>query len=347
MILLKFNSRDDNFGDQLIFNCLYNELTKHKPVHLMSSAPNFVAEKPKRFREAFIQSLKAKILNREPVILIDPPGARFINDKLAPPSNSEKLKRAIIICLWKLIGARFITTGISVDPSININEFKHYRHIGVRDSESLAVLSKTLHQVAYCPDMACLRAPKIKTELKTSRYLISLREDTPDIRDGSSFETALSTRIKQLLEANNNIESAIFYAQVEEDIRYNNELMEQTKCLAELSFTQSTPINFDYTDLFKKIDIVISNRLHVLLPAFSEGLLAVALISKKHHKIISFYKTHGWEDYLIFVEDDDLMTKLQSLIETWPTRKLGIFDQLTSLQKQAQIFIRDMITHDQ
>ena len=74
MIFLKFNSRDDNYGDQLIFECLYRELIQYDDVCFLASAPQYLNVEPVRFREAFIAALKLRFFKAKSSIVMDPPG---------------------------------------------------------------------------------------------------------------------------------------------------------------------------------------------------------------------------------------------------------------------------------
>ena len=347
MILLKFNDRDDNYGDQLIFQCLENELRKYETVRFYSNAPSQREIAPLRFREAYVLALKARLFRSEQTLIFDPPGARFIRSELPDESLRKRAKDTLVTRLWKLLGARFMTTGISVDPSIEISDFSQYRIVGVRDNQSLDVLHKKGINVSYCPDMACLREPEIRHHFEGNCYLVSLRSNTPDIRDGSSFAKQVIGQLEALFCDNDTTSDLLLYSQVLEDDEFNNGLrLSFSKNNRSASFESNPPENFDYKSLFENTDIVISNRLHILLPALTEGLLAVALVSKKHLKIINFFKTHGWEHLIIYIEDENLVPRIGELKALWPKQNTVMFEQLKGLREKAQLFIESMVCDD-
>ncbi len=343
MIFLKFNNRDDNYGDQLIFECLYQELVKYDDICFLASAPCYLNTVPVRFRTAFIRALKLRLFKFESSVVIDPPGARFPPRVPEILAQREKIKRWGIRKAWKVIGARYMVTGVSIDPFKNPKDYNIYDSIGVRDNTTYELLKHTHKNVFICPDMACLRVPQLKLDSPViSSTIISLREQTPDDGYSNNYTSDLEAALAEIL--NTIITDFSFYSQVDEDINYNRDMSD----MFSVDYKQGVPENFNYGEFLKDYGMVLSNRLHVLLPAMSEGLLPIVLISSRHTKLKSLFETYGWDDCLVYTDQpNSVADRVRQIIKQADRIRKRNYDSLINLRTEARAYIKDMITHSQ
>lgn len=343
MIFLKFNNRDDNYGDQLIFECLYQELDQYDDIRFLASAPYYLDTVPIRFRNAFITALKLKLFKFESSVVIDPPGARFIPRVPEVLTQREKIKRWGMRKAWKVIGARYMVTGVSIDPFKNPDYYNIYDSIGVRDRVTYELLKHTHKNVFICPDMACLRVPKLKLDSSViSPTIISLREQTPDDGYSNNYTSDLEAALAEIL--NTRITDFSFYSQVDEDINYNRDLSGRFSA----DYKQGVPENFNYGKFLAGYGVVLSNRLHVLLPAMSEGLLPIVLISSRHTKLRSLFETYGWDDCLVYTDQPgSVVDRVEQIIKQADRIRKRNYDSLINLRAEARAYIKNMITHTQ
>ncbi|GLP99821.1 hypothetical protein GCM10007891_16750 [Methylophaga thalassica] len=303
MIIMSFNNRNDNFGDQLIFSLLYKELSQQTSVYLLNNKPNILSDIPViRIRQAFKLAISARF-HGETVSLLDPPCARLA-PRFVKKSLSEKLKTHIIQTVWRLIGVKRCVVGISVATDLPVDTFRGYRVIGLRDKVSLEQITKLHKQATFCPDMACLMTVKKKTYRPHGTVMLSFRKDVPEIVGGTDTDL-VEDCLGKLLNADANMlnkDNVKFYAQVDEDVSYNRQLALELLNQERLIVSQAQDETY-YAELFADCQLVISNRLHVLLPAMLEGIPTIALVSKSHAKIVNLLESYGLEHNILFIED--------------------------------------------
>ncbi|WP_157960409.1 polysaccharide pyruvyl transferase family protein [Marinimicrobium alkaliphilum] len=345
MILARFNGRYDNFGDILIFSKLYSELIKYDQVYLLGAAVPGIDAKAVRFREAYVLALKERFLKRKPVLVIGPPGARFTPKVKAVVPPAERVRRFSISFLWRLISAKFHVAGISVDSKVCVRDYEHWETIGVRDFNSLDKLARAGVSASFCPDMACL-APPILSAWSRQDVLISLRRESPDNgytgRYSLDLESALPNVMKILRKPSTEF---VFYAQVLEDVDYNKSLSSRLRNGDLCKYFDFFPALSDYREVYKRYKFVVSNRLHVLLPAISEGAVPIALVSTGHSKIINLFESYGFEWAIVYVDGDiSVEDQLVRLLDSHKDLLIENYNKMCDLNLQAKKYIQDVAT---
>lgn len=348
MILITFNSRDDNLGDKLIFSCLYAELERHDEVYIFGNAPEGFKQRALRLREAFIKAFIYRLKGNK-IFVFHPPGARFLPKININPKLKKRLKDKAIRFVWSLVGAKIHVTGISLDERIGADRykrFKQYETIGVRDKRSLELLSGIVRNVKLTPDMAFLRLPSKRVDFET-KVIVSFRQETPDDRYDSSYKSALETSLNSALAPFfNNLWVFTFFANVIEDKPFNTALSKEfARTHNEVSYIDNMPVDLNYTKFFEGHGAVVSNRLHVLLPAMSEGLLPIALVSKTHSKIINLFCSYGLDQFLVYTDGstDSITAKVTDLLDREESLRSENYVKLCQLKSEVENYIASIV----
>ncbi len=340
MILMKFNGRHDNLGDRLIFSCLYNELKQYDEVYFFGTEQSEFIESPLRFRQAYFKAIMS-FFRGSKTIVFHPPGARFLPRKVVAKSKAERLKDRIMLLAWSLVRVELHITGISLGQKFDSQHYRRFKSIGVRDRESQHWLSQAGVQSNLCPDMAFLRLPRAPNR-DGRQVMVSLRRETPDDFYDSAYSALLKKGLSAVLDAfAGREEKATFFSNVNEDREFNIELVaELTASEMALVYLEDCPQDLDYSRFFKNTGVVISNRLHVLLPAMSEGLLPIALVSRKHYKIVNLFCSFGLDEFLIYVEEcESIKEKVIKLLDNQNQLRNENYEKLCELKKQAETYI--------
>lgn len=340
MILLKFNNRNDNFGDQLISYLLYKELIKHDIVHYINTKPEIVDAAPLRIRKAFSSIIFSR-LKGEKVTLVDPPCARVYIENFPKATFKNRL---IDMLLNFFISERHVLS-ISIDPRINAKEFSMYKSIGVRDNPSFDFIKKHHNLVFFTPDMACL-LPTKKPKSEGNKTIISFRENTPDNNYSSEYSEKTITSLPIILKLlDTDSEQTYFYSQVEEDDQYNIKLSTKITNQSNILKINKQKKELYYQELFNDCKYVLSNRLHVLLPAMIEGVLAIALLSRSHKKIIDLLTTYGLDKTIVYIDSDlNIEERIQNILIDRNAILLDQYEKLQQLNNQLQHYIGQLTT---
>ncbi len=348
MILISFNSRNDNLGDKLIFSCLYAELELHDEVYVFGNSPDGFKQKALRLREAFVKAFLARVKGHK-VFVFHSPGARFLPKNTVNPKLVKRLKDKAIFFIWSLIGAKLHVVGISIDERSGVERykrFKRYETIGVRDKRSVDLLSEVVKSVNLTPDMAFLRLPLKRTTLE-AKVFVSLRQETPDDRYDSKYkpalEASLSSALTPFFDKQWNIS---FFSNVIEDQPFNLSLSRDFSSTNNyVDYVNDMPVDLNYTKFFDGYGAVVSNRLHVLIPAMTEGLLPVALVSKAHSKIINLFSSYGLDRFLIYTDDNAgcITEKVADLLDQQDELRNQNYSKLCALKAELKKYIASVV----
>ncbi len=344
MILIKFNGRDDNIGDRLIFSCLYAELRRYDDVYVFGSSPKGFGQNALRFREAFAKAVVCKFRGRG-TFVFHPPGARFLPKEPKKPKLKERFKDKLILLIWSLVGAKLHITGISLGEKFDADHYKRFETIGVRDKRSAELLSRIVKNVKLCPDMAFLRMPAHKKSVD-DKVFVSLREETPDNSYDSDYYSALKVALKSVLTPFfSEGRSVRFFSNVIEDRKFNIDLSKMYSSINNVDYVEKMPADFDYKSFFEGYGAVVSNRLHVLIPAMSEGLLPVALVSRTHSKIINLFCSYGFDQFLVYTDEssESIAAKVSGLLDRQEVLRNENYAKLCKLKSEAENYIASIV----
>ena len=167
---------------------------------------------------------------------------------------------------------------------------------------------------------------------------MSFRSETPD----NNYAQAHVGEVTETIEKAVSIVSernyhCSFYSQVNEDEDFNSKF---SNALG-VAYLPNNIVNFDYKEYFVDFGVVISNRLHVLLPAMGCGIIPIALISRDHKKIESLFIAQGWEEYIVYTDEINRLSDLLCDIESnFSHHKAELYNSLLEAQRHAQRHIK-------
>ncbi len=344
MVFIKFNGRDDNIGDKLIFSCLYAELKRYDDVYIFGSSPNGFGQKALRFREAIAKAVVCKFQGQG-TFVFHPPGARFLPKKPQKSMLKDRVKDKLILLIWSLAGAKLHITGISIGEKFDAGHYKRFETIGVRDKRSAELLAGIVKNVNLCPDMAFLRLPARKTSVDHMVF-VSLREETPDDSYDPNYQSALKVALTfALAPFFSSGRTVKFFSNVIEDRSFNIDLSKGYSSINEVNYVEKIPVDFDYKSFFEGYGAVVSNRLHVLIPAMSEGLLPIALVSRTHSKIINLFCSYGFDQFLVYTDEsaDSIAAKVIDLLDRQESLRGENYAKLCQLKSEVENYIASIV----
>lgn len=210
----------------------------------------------------------------------------------------------LLLCLLRV---RIVRYGCSLGPFSQvaawfepIKAFCFYDYTA-RDQLSIEYCRTIgIDDVRYCPDMAF--GLDCSSGLKDKKYsfALSFRTGTTSEND-SAYIAKLEHHLLSSTWMESNKKSALFVSQVKRDEAYQSDLQLRLSKDASVKFyRESKDSEKEIFSSYEGVDIVYSNRLHVLLFAASRGAIPVPLVeSDKHMKIVGIFKDVGLES-LIF-----------------------------------------------
>jgi hypothetical protein len=312
----------ENAGDALINRELLRILRGYGEVHASrSGAPQrFLDEIRLDRREiryetrlalwaaAFAAGIKARIRREQPPFMILAPGDP------SGPIDAGLLVRSTFFALLALAGVRLARLGVSfsrMSPArlrLEAITSRLYYFSGARDSRSLALAKRSgFANVFYFPDFAFALQPPESLWRKHDNILqigISLREDNL----GRDRRALTIERLEQLLAAlkDEGRDFVIrFIAQVDGDRAFMKELCERFGDRYDCTFAAEQKLPH-LADIYRSVDVIISNRLHGLLFAGAQGAVPLGLlIPECNQKIIAILEDIGLDQYWIDVEAPD------------------------------------------
>ncbi|WP_149196344.1 polysaccharide pyruvyl transferase family protein [Luteimonas suaedae] len=217
----------------------------------------------------------------------DPPGGVSPGD----------IFRAALFPLLKLFGVRIIKIGASISRMDGLRlrlEAKLSRSMyfyGIRDAGSVSRARQyDFSSVEYCPDLA-FNLPVNAKPSTQGQVLVSLREDNLDTEEIAQ----LHARVRALAETIGGsvcLESTTFISQVERDIEPMRRL--STIWRGSDAYARHASKIADLESAYSGTTFVVSNRLHVILLAASQGALPFCLaIGGKNRKITDLLHSVG------------------------------------------------------
>jgi hypothetical protein len=301
LFVLRYNGRDDNLGDQFIFQGLIDALSRFGPVFVRGKRPVFMDPLQRSGCDALLAlSVAMRWLRGYSVHSVQPPGGRTWTKSTSANGSDIGLKRQL---LDSLLDSR-IVIGTSVIPAADHSWGKQFDWIGVRDQESLTALrAHGMQQAEYFPDLAFLATISAANDVGRNRVVFSFRSTLPELVDDSSYGTKLTHSVGKVVNsvgAETRKFTEIFH-QVDEDAEFNNRLS-KAFCIPRLS--QRLTLQ-SYPSFYNGAKWVISNRLHCLLIGASCGALPIALTSRRHTKLNALFETVGWSSLMLAIEDVD------------------------------------------
>lgn len=301
-IVTAFNNR----GDLLINRALITKLREIGDIAVVTKGiPEPFLSKlelsEQEMYDSFWQCFKHNYGKRK-LIKVGIPGHNFGK----PSANVQSYLELIYTALFKIIlKVEFIRVGTSVGyldrSAIKVEKLKAklYKIYGVRDNFSYNLFAPS--KISYFPDLAFLSKDlklnneKSKDLQKEPYIFLSFRPSFPDAEISYDYIDAI---IKKLLvfikERDEKLIKVAF--QVPEDLTPCIAISEAVSTLEGkiVEFIDET-LELDVAvELIRNANLVISNRLHVLLPALINGVSHVSLTDlRSHKKLVALYETIG------------------------------------------------------
>jgi len=257
---------------------------------------------------AFVAAIKARIRREPPPFMILAPGDP------CGPLDVGLVARSAFFALLALAGVRLARLGVSFSRMsaarlrLEAVTSRLYCVSGARDSRSLALAKRSgFANVCYFPDLAlALQPPEraCKQHDDVLRVAVSLREDNL----GSDRREKTVARVEQILsllkDKGCNF-TVMFIAQVNEDRAFMEELCLRFGERYDCTFVSEQKLP-PLADIYRSIDVILSNRLHGLLFASANGAVPLGLlIPECNQKIIGILEDLGLEEHWIDVEAPD------------------------------------------
>lgn len=340
-----------NMGDCIINKILLEQLRVHGKLHLNTSGcPEWYLDAIDCRTEDRLNGLSfylsiflyaiLSLFNGNAVYMCMKPGHIFERDQRVHTYIKAICKVMFFAILW-VVRVRICRFGASTGPFTGVHAIlerfraKLFRIYTVRDSLSLAYSQSIgIASASYCPDMAFLLCQQNTVGL----YSSATRHVTLSFRAaamGTSVDEAYSQRIFSVLTPLSNIKSTRFY--VSYQVMHDREMMAQIQallpdCAWGECFTETVLSISHMFDFYNTCDVVVSNRLHVLLFAASRGAIPVPVIdSDANNKIAGIFNDSGIGD-LIYDLNEDSRTLVDHIEH--------VFSQHDSIkQRLAQVFI--------
>ncbi len=319
VLVYSLATQHDNLGDLLInqqfikwlqsnFNVVIED--KDVPDNFLHAAAGMHAIKASNSKSKY--SIKSSVFYKS--LLFSRPsidGVVLSPGHFGDSSPQRDMKKLVVLFVSLFFRLKKISTyrvGISFGKMSVVGRFIEsltafaFKLYAVRDIDSCNALFRFAHkQCVVIPDLSFLAFDEYATcsrqSNEVSDVLISFRGDrSPPVVSDFYHETLL-TDIPQI--CSRTFKTISCYSQV----KYDADFM-KTICTSVSSGMATVSYHEEYADLDKAtslinaVDFVISNRLHVLLPAIMLGKLVIAVGTRDDdRKIFSIFKDIGIEGF--------------------------------------------------
>jgi len=335
LFLLRYNGRDDNLGDQLIFQVLVNTLSRFGPVFVRGKRPEFMSPPRHKGGDALLAlSVALRRLQGYSVHSVQPPGGRLWTKSNLANGTGHGLRRR----LKDLLSDSRIVVGTSVIPAADHSWCERFDWVGVRDQESLAALhANGMQQAKYFPDLAFLAPLSAADKVSRHGIVFSFRREIPEVTDDPSYEARLAHSLGLLINSLSREvhHSAEFFHQVDQDAEFNGRLGDDFGIPK-----HGHRLTLDsYQSYYNRAQFVVSNRLHCLLLGAACGALPIALTSRRHTKLNALFETVGWNSLLLSIEDVDGLVERFNWIQSQSSNLSAMVKSSFESQQQLGLSI--------
>lgn len=311
----------ENYGDLVINKILIDELRKHGHLHVSSKdipLEFFKGLDVKENEKISVSGLKLvvrmiylSLFKKENIYFFTKPGDWYQNDNIKSILNLTL--QTLVYALLFLSGVKICKFGGSIGKfgkiTGKLESIKHefYFLDMLRDSNSFISAKKLgFNNISQSTDLAfileCVENNRKHEDRNCLGY--SFRKFT------ISSQNCKTKKIVSDLKEEYSLEP--FY-QVTRDLEFISEIC-----------NDETVSNVEEISYYQKYDVVVSNRLHVLLFAMSQGAIPIPVLSNDNNKIRYIFKDMGFED---FVYDIDSEVHIQEHIKWVLSRESTLFSE--------------------
>jgi hypothetical protein len=310
LFLLRFNNRNDNLGDQIIFTALVDALKQHGILLMHGQIPPFVeGVRPAGGKWRSLVARAATKAGGGSVVQVLAPGALLWSHPDPPPTRSSNTLRKR---MGRWLAGRTISIGQSVIDGADHSWCKHVDWIGVRDDNSRRALHQAgFTQVSYFPDLSFLLRSHHAPTRGQNRMAFSFRSRIPEDRNSSEYERTIRNAFADIVGSLSSSDRgyAVGFHQVHQDGESVAQLCEEHG-LRHVPAMLTLP---SHQTFYQAQDVIVSNRLHCLLLGACYGAVPVALTMEGHSKVVSLFRTVGWESLILRADDDACVDRFHQI----------------------------------
>lgn len=328
------NFQSENGGDILINDLLIREMSKYVNVHILyvdhkmncltqMSSTTLPNVKLKQLDKKFQFQILFNLLFRKPTeydyLCLVPGHIGFPNFK----QRIRHIKNLLVLMLLQVLGLKCIWICKSFDQFFVPDSFfwkltsKSIHRFSVRDT-----LSKEINKldVEVWPDLAFLMPSNTDIHKVTlSTLIFSFRGDRN--QETKELIKSFCSRFVQRSLDNHSLKEVICISNVTRDNIFMAELCEFIKSQCTIKVTFKSELSYkEVIKEYKQDSIVLTDRLHVALPAMIQGVLAFPFVdSEKDKKIIGLYQDMGWNKLIVSRSqalDENIFAQIQDSIDT-------------------------------
>lgn len=259
--------------------------------------------------------IKAAFDNEEQIFLISGPGHFYGN------SLKKTIKNYIsgfLFAFLRLLGCNIIKCGISLGPlskrlgASEVFRSRFYKDYFIRDTLSLDLAKHIgIKNYQYMPDLAWAynagKNPTQNGENHTTTLFFSFRESVIEEADAKGaylklLISSLHAFLEEFTVLKTNVKLVIGY-QVDRDKKVCELLYDEFKDHYAIEYNATRIGINDAATVYRDVDFVLSNRLHVLLFASKFKTVPICVTDvEKHIKIKGIFEDSGLEDLLVDIK---------------------------------------------
>jgi len=317
-ILYRAYNQPGNLGDLMLNRGLVSLLRRYGSVHLCAGGFSgadlevikswgVVIERGRNGLVGGIRWLFRALVKREWDCLIEYPGIR-------PIGSGYLVRRVFVVLVYGLLrlrGCRVIIPNIAYDLNRITKEVLRAESIvarivnlyGVRDVRLFDVMCDNgVCRVRYVPDVFFLNCaeglPKRLGRVR-KRVVLVFRESIPGA-DSSTYKKALIAQLVNIVASLNERCEFIIACHCLSDSSFSRELGGVLSEYGDVRVYGEVLTVESAFDLYSGSDLILSNRLHAVLFAFSVGSCGVFVTdADRHDKVAGAVYTYGCVEYLV------------------------------------------------
>ncbi|WP_158856669.1 hypothetical protein [Lunatibacter salilacus] len=341
----------DNMGDLLINKCLIDALAEYGEVYLDTKAV------PDHFKNILLENENVIELNTLTNVSTKGKGLfliPFLNKfkfthvfKSPGPFGGaitllDKIRYLSFLYLFKILsnkGSKIFLLGndLIIRSDFDIYFFKKLSSVVnpfyVRSFHNVRLFQNHNIEVKYVPDLCFLVNSNLNfsTFINSKKVAISFRDMNDSVLDVNIFNS-VSIFISYYLSQGYSI--VIFY-QVQRDYDYNNMLFSKFNHSKNIIFKDSV-LKWEDRSFYSDIEVVLSNRLHVLLLAQCYNTIPIGIIDSniKTEKILNIFESINQSHFIFNLLDVEKLSEIQ-------TNRRIYFDQIREhVAIQNNIFLK-------
>lgn len=321
--LFSFSTQFENLGDCIINEVLLKEVGRYQPLVILGHRlPEWLTKRLEgvpnvticRSRPGFVQRLLKMMLSGDRTALLFKPGHMVRRPSL--PGQLRMLGVAMITTMLSGLGCRVFRMGTSLDEYGGLENLaqaelgRTHALYGVRDLDSLDAASRLgITAATLTPDLAFLLPYHSGTQTRNELGVSFRRRQWLDQDAGAELlQTILA------LKAGGRLEPVIV-----QQVRFDEEVS------AKLSGAlKGQIVRFEGTDAscrevferYERCSVVVSNRLHSLLFAWSRGAIPIAIVALgEDSKISGLFAQYSLNDLVIDVRNmQTVRSRLQEIL---------------------------------